>query len=81
VAPESAIHSGPTGGVRLMVPNERARAAWSHPETPGGGPEGPEGGTHEAAGGGAGKPPSGGPAGGVPVSMATGGREAVPVAW
>jgi hypothetical protein len=45
VAPESAIHSGLTGGVRPMVLNERARAAWSQPATPGGVPEG---GTHGA---------------------------------
>lgn len=74
MAPESAIHSGPTGGVRPMVLNERARAAWSQPVTPGGVPEG---GTHGVGG----KTPGEGPAGGAPVSMATGGRESAPMAW
>jgi len=35
VAPESTIQSGPTGGVRVMVPKERAKAVGSQPTGPG----------------------------------------------
>jgi hypothetical protein len=70
VAPESVIHSGPTGGVRLMMLNDRAKATWSQPASPVRVPEGvAHGGVVET------------PGGGAPVNMATGGRGSPSGAW
>jgi hypothetical protein len=53
-----------------MVLNDRAKAAWSQPASPGGLPEGvAHGGVMET------------PGGGAPVNMATGGRGSPPGAW
>jgi hypothetical protein len=74
VAPESAIHSGPTGGVKPKVEKERARASLLQPAGPG---EAPEGVPHGVIGWNAG----GENAGGAPANMAAGGRGSPPGAW